>query len=93
MYEMSLVKLLRKEIEEKICDKINVAIYAEKSFVGIPQGCIKITVIYTKFRHSFHGIPPEFFTEFHRNFSWYSNVKIPQYFFTEIQWNSVRGIP
>ena len=41
----------------------------KKVLVGIPQGFIKITVIYKKAHRNFHGIPPKFFTEFRWNFS------------------------
>ena len=40
----------------------------KKVLVGIPQGFIKITVIYKKAHRNFHGIPPEFFTEFRQSF-------------------------
>ena len=36
----------------------------KKVLVGIPQGFIKITVIYKKAHRNFHGIPLEYFTEF-----------------------------
>ena len=41
----------------------------KKVLIGIPQGFIKITVIYKKAHRNFHGIPPKFFTEFRWNFS------------------------
>ena len=51
---ISLVHILRD---------LNIAIYVEKGFVGIPQGLIKLSVINTKSYRNFHGF---FLTEFRK---------------------------
>ena len=45
--------------------------------VGIPQGFIKITVIFKKAHRNFHGIRPKYFTEFAGIFHGISRNFIP----------------